>query len=181
MRVVTVAPLRAEKRVDLLLEAVAWARAQVPLELVVVGDGPERPRLEARAARPDLAGRVRFVGHDPRPEHRLAAAHLFALPSDTEQMPLALLEAMAAGLPVVARAVGDVRRVVAPVNRPYIVRGEAPEALGRALAALAAAPERRAALGRANRRRCRRLFGRERMIHAYLRLFETVLAAGSRR
>ncbi len=176
LRLVTVAPLRREKRVDLLLEALARAVAQVPLRLLVVGDGPERARLEARAARPDLAGRVAFVGHEPDPAHRLAEAHLFALASDTEQMPLALLEAMAAGLPVVARDVGDVRWMVAPANRPYIVAGEAPDALARALVALAAAPDLRAELGRANRRRCRRLFGRERMVDAYLRLFETVLA-----
>jgi len=175
-RVVTVAPLRPEKRLDLLLEAVA--RAEVPVELVVVGDGPERARLQARARRHDLLRRVRFVGavDDPRPW--LARAQLFALSSDTEQMPLALLEAMAAGLPVVARAVGDVRSMVAPPNRPYIVAGEAPDALARALAALAASPDLRAELGRANRRRCRRLFGLERMIDAYLGLFETLVAAG---
>jgi glycosyltransferase involved in cell wall biosynthesis len=102
--------LSPEKGQDLALEAFAsLAPAHASARLVLVGDGALRPTLEARARAPDLDGRVRFEGWRDDPWRCLGAADAFLLPSRREGLPLALLEAMAARVPVVATDVGAVR------------------------------------------------------------------------
>ena len=92
-----------------LLEAFARVLPRVPhARLVLVGDGASRKALERRAARPDLTGRVTFAGWRGDPWACLGAADHFVLPSLREGLPLALLEALAAGVPVVATRVGGV-------------------------------------------------------------------------
>jgi glycosyltransferase involved in cell wall biosynthesis len=166
----TVAALRPEKNLARLLHACAAASARIPLRLVVVGDGPERAGLEALAASLGIGGRVIFTGHSPAPAALYRGFDLFALSSDTEQMPLSVIEAMAAGLPVVATDVGDVREMLAPENGPFVVPRD-PAALAGAIAALAADPGRRAAIGGANRARAARGFDQETMFTAYAGLF----------
>ena len=85
-----------------------------------MGDGPERQRLEAAAIASGQSANIQFTGALSTPEQAYTAMDVFALSSDTEQMPLSLLEAMACELPVAALAVGDVRDMVAEANRPYI-------------------------------------------------------------
>lgn len=97
--VVTVARLVPWKRVDAVLRAVAPLTEKVVL--VVVGDGPERPRLEALASSLGMSDRVRFVGRQDPPPF-LAAADLFALPSLIESLGLVYLEAMMMGVPCIA-------------------------------------------------------------------------------
>ena len=123
----TVAALRPEKNLTRLVHAVAG----LPIRLLVVGDGPERPGLERLAS--ELGVSARFVGAvtDPAPLYR--EMDIFALSSDTEQMPLSVLEAMAAGLPVAATDVGDVREMLAPANGKHVVPRD-PAALARAIA-----------------------------------------------
>jgi glycosyltransferase involved in cell wall biosynthesis len=120
-----------------------------------VGDGSERTALEARAARSDLAGRVHFVGYQAAPALFYRAMDLFALTSDSEQMPLCLLEAMASGLPVVTTDVGDVRAMLPPEQTRFLVPLEesACRDLTARLLELAADPALRRRLGEANRRR----------------------------
>lgn len=106
-----VARLVPVKRIDVLIDAVATLD-DLSVELVVVGDGPLRGELERRAAA-KLSGRVRFLGQRDDVGAELAGFDIFALTSDREGMPLAILEAAAAGLPVVAtRAPGSVEAVV---------------------------------------------------------------------
>jgi glycosyltransferase involved in cell wall biosynthesis len=109
---VVVAVLRPNKGIGALLRALASREELAAMSLLVVGDGPNRARLELLAQRAELAGRVRFLGalSDVRPV--LAAADLFVLPSRAEALPLSLLEAMSAGLPVVASSVGGIPEVV---------------------------------------------------------------------
>ena len=95
---------------------------------------------------------------------------LLALSSDTEQMPLVVLEAMDAGLPVASTAVGDVEYMVCEENRPYIVQGSAPE-LGAAMRALVADAKVRRTIGIANQRRLRQDYAAQDMIAAYGALF----------
>jgi glycosyltransferase involved in cell wall biosynthesis len=147
----TVAALRPEKNLSRLLHAVA----QVPgLRLLVVGDGPERQKLTTLAETLGIANRVSFAGHLPDPAAIYAQMDVFALSSDTEQMPLSVLEAMAAGLPVATTAVGDVAAMLAGENAPFIVECTA-AALAGALSRLAADAALRRDIGAANRSRAR--------------------------
>jgi len=165
----TVAALRAEKNLGRLIDA--CARLPVAAQLVIVGGGPERESLAAHAARAGIADRVLFTGPCATPEKLLPAFTLFALSSDTEQMPLSLIEAMAAGLPVAATDVGDVRRMLAPANAEFVVERDVGQLAG-ALAGLLADPARAAAIGRDNATRVRETFSQERMFAAYRRLFD---------
>lgn len=165
----TVAPLRPEKNLGRLLNAFARLDNRAT-RLVIAGDGSERPMLEAMAQRLGIADRVRFLGAVREPQRVLAFFDVFALSSDTEQMPMTVLEAMAAGLPIAAVEVGDVKHMVAPPNRAFVVpRGET--TLATALAALVADAGRRHALGRINRAHVTAVFPFARMVEAYARLF----------
>jgi glycosyltransferase involved in cell wall biosynthesis len=168
----TVAALRPEKALGRLLRA--FAQAAPPgsaARLTLVGDGPERAALESLAASLGLANRIAFAGHRADAERLYAGFDVFALSSDTEQMPLSVLEAMAAGLPVAATDVGDVADMVAPENRRFIVpKDEA--ALAGALTALLAAPPLRRELGQANRARAQTMFDQETMFQAYAGLWD---------
>lgn len=163
-----VGALRPEKNVARLLAAVARLPADVRARLTIVGEGSERPALERLARELGLATRVRFLGSLDNPERVLGAFDLFALSSDTEQMPLSLLEAMAAGLPAVATDVGDVADMLSPANRPYVTARD-PEALASAMAALLRAPDREA-IGRANQAKARSEFDERRMAERYAAL-----------
>jgi glycosyltransferase involved in cell wall biosynthesis len=112
----TVAGLRAEKNLARLLRAYAAVQeAGRGLRLVIVGDGPQRAELEALARQLGVADTVEFTGYLAAPRERLATFDLFALSSDTEQLPMSMLEAMALGIPVVSTRVGDVESVVPPL------------------------------------------------------------------
>ena len=144
--------LAAEKNVALLLEAFAVAAGSDPrLRLVLVGDGPAAEATAARAAAPDLVGRVALPGRMPRLEalSTVAGADLFAFASQTETQGLVLAEALAVGLPVVALAgpgVDDsVRDGVDGVLVPA-APNDASHRLGEAIVALAGDPERRGAM-----------------------------------
>ncbi len=157
----TVAALRPEKNLARLLQAVAATAG--PSRLLVVGDGPERTALERLAAVLLPPGRVAFAGHMPDPAQAYRHMDLFALSSDTEQMPLSLLEAMASGLPAVATDVGDVARMLGPESRSFVTRLGTAE-LAAALDRLAADPALRRRLGDNNRQRVLRLYDEQQMI-----------------
>lgn len=112
----TVAGLRPEKNIARLIKAFARVRALLPARLIVIGGGPMLPELKQLAQTLGVVNDVEFTGYLSEPGERLKDFDLFALSSDTEQLPLALLEAMALGLPVVATAVGDVPAVLADVS-----------------------------------------------------------------
>lgn len=167
----TVAPLRAEKNVARLLRAFAALPERERCSLVVAGDGAERGMLEGLAVELGIGDRSRFLGHVEDVPAVLRALDIFALSSDTEQMPNSLLQAMAAGRPVAAVDVGDVACIVAGDNRPLVVPRDAAGALTAALAALVGDPERRRALGAANRDRAAAHYSLDGMIAAYAALF----------
>ena len=171
----TVGSLRPVKNFARLLDACAAAGE---VHLLVIGDGEDRPALERRAMAADLAGRVHFAGYqaDPAPWYR--AMDLFALSSDSEQMPLCLVEAMASGLPVAATDVGDVRAMLPAEELPFLVpvngAGTA-GALGGRIAALAHDPQIRRRLGDLNRRRAEERFAFAAMCAAYREVYESAL------
>jgi glycosyltransferase involved in cell wall biosynthesis len=166
----TVASLRAEKNLARLVRAFALLPEGLGARLVIVGGGPERPALEALAASLGLGARVSFAGEHKDPAAFYAGFDVFALSSDTEQMPLSVLEAMAAGLPVAATDVGDVRAMLAAPNAPFVVpRDDA--ALAEAMRALVTPDAPRAAIGAANRAKAEAEFDERVMVEAYRGLF----------
>ena len=162
----TVAALRGEKNIGRLLRAFRVALEGGPARLVIVGDGVERPALESLARELGIADRVRFEGAVAQPAALYAGFDVFAMSSDTEQMPLSLLEAMAAGLPVVATDVGDIRAMLPEANGPFVV-GRDDAALGAALRTLLLQPDLRRALGQSNRIRAEQRFDQQDMFAAW--------------
>jgi glycosyltransferase involved in cell wall biosynthesis len=171
----TLSALRQEKRIDRLIRAVAALPSDIRACLVIAGDGPERPFLERLALEVGIADRTLFAGDVAAPERVLGLFDIFALTSDTEQMPYALIEAMAAGLPVIAANVGDVRAMVAPENRPFIVPGTSGSALIGAMSELARDATRRRVLGYYNQEKARREFKASTMMKTYEALFAGTL------
>lgn len=113
----TVAGLRTEKNISRLIRAFAEIRANQTARLVIVGEGPELPRLQVLAATLGISEDVEFTGYMSNPLERLLTFDLFALSSDTEQLPIAMLEAMACRIPVVATNVGDVSLILPDIAR----------------------------------------------------------------
>jgi glycosyltransferase involved in cell wall biosynthesis len=167
----TVAPLRPEKNLGRLIRAFARLPPDLAVRLVIVGDGAERPSLEAEAARCGIAARVHFAGATAEPERALHEFDLFAISSETEQMPISVLEAMAAGRAIAGVAVGDIAGMVAEENRPFIVARDDEAALADAMARLLVAPERARAIGAANQAKAKACFDQETMFRAYDRLY----------
>jgi glycosyltransferase involved in cell wall biosynthesis len=173
LAVLCAAALRAEKRVDLFVRAVAAARAAGGrVRGLVAGDGAERARLEPLAG----AAGVTLLGERADVRDLMAAADVVCLLSDSEALPMSLLEAMALGLPVVATDVGGVAEAVVDGETGVLVAPGGAAAAGRALLALAADPERRRELGERARRRARERFGEERMVDGYLRVLREAAA-----
>ncbi len=168
----TVAALRAEKNLGRLLDACAiLAGERRQFRLVVIGDGPQRDMLQARAHDLGLADRVRFPGHVPDPAAAYRAMEVFALSSDTEQMPFSVLEAMATALPVASTDVGDVRVMLAEGNAAHVVPRD-PAALAAALRPLLSDGGLRSGLGAANRAKAVRDYDQETMFQAYAALID---------
>lgn len=168
----TLAGLRPVKNITRLVRAVAAHKDR--LQLVVVGEGPERDAIVAEAAAHGLDD-LHMAGFMDRPWRFVGLFDIFALSSDSEQFPISLVEAMAAGVPAASMHVGDVAHMVAPENRPYIVEDE--QALADALGALAADADLRARLGTANRERAARDYAEEDMVNAYAQLYGEALAS----
>jgi glycosyltransferase involved in cell wall biosynthesis len=155
--------------VDLCVASDRIEALGVAHEVLLVGGMPDEgpdARREALAAAEARPGRV-IVGGARSPEEMPAtyrAAEVFCLPSWWEAMPLSILEAMAAGLPVVATNVGDVGRIVEDGVTGLVVAPRDPDALAAALAGLLADPERRSRLGAAGRRTAETRWSSERTI-----------------
>ena len=166
----TVAGLRPVKNLPRLVRAVAAMKTK-NARLVIVGEGPESERIAAEARRLGIAARVELPGFRAEPWRWIGAFDIFALSSDSEQSPISLLEAMAAGLPAVATAVGDIPDMVSADNRPLIVEADDEAAFTAALDALAERQDLRHAIGLANRQRAALEYDERAMIARYARLY----------
>jgi glycosyltransferase involved in cell wall biosynthesis len=160
------------KGVDSLIRALAKVSGGI---LVIIGDGPERATLEALANDLGVAGRIRWVGHRRDVPCLLPALDVLVQPSLHEGLPNAILEAMAARLPVVATAVGGTPEVVVDGVTGMLVPPRDPQALAAAVTALLRDPDLRRKMGRAGREQVERRFSIEETVRRTEELYATLL------
>jgi glycosyltransferase involved in cell wall biosynthesis len=151
-RLLTVGGLKRIKGVDLVLDT-AHHLGDLDFEWTLVGDGPERQALQARATELGLRDRIKFAGFRPDPTPFYGAADIYILPSRMEGAPLALVEAMSAGLPILATRCGSVVEGLVDPAIGELVPNEDTAALSVAIRSLLTDPERRRRLGNTARGR----------------------------
>lgn len=165
LRVCSVGRLSIEKGHRFLILAWPGVLKQYPTaRLVIVGDGPERTNLENLALHLGIADSVQFVGFTDSPMAYVSDCDVFALPSLTEGLPVALLEACAAAKPVVASDVGGIGEVVSSGTSGILVRAGRPEELERAVLSLLESRQRRIDFGIAARKTVEDRFSFERNV-----------------
>jgi L-malate glycosyltransferase len=167
--------LEPRKGADLALEALARAPEA---ELEITGEGPDRAALERQAASLGVASRVRFLGYTPDTRDRLASAHAALSSSREEGLGVALLEAMAMGLPVVALPTGGIPEFVRDGHTGWLATERTSLALAaRMRDAMRDDANRRAAMGRAAREAVTRGYSVATMAEGYGRVYAGLLAA----
>ena len=177
-RVVILGSLLAVKNVDLLLRAMAALKCQrVLCKLTVAGDGPEGPRLRALAASLGLTDAVDFRGHVENVADLLASVHIAVHASRSEGLSNAVLEAMGAGLPVVATAVGGTPEVVAHEGTGLLIPPNDVHSMTEALRRLVLEPELRGRLGLAARCFVEATCNGEAIADQYTEVLRNVIAA----
>ncbi len=173
--------LSPEKGFDVLLEAAPSILRRHPnARFVLFGEGAERAKLEARAAELGLAGRFAMPGFTAELDRFLPWADVVVLPSYTEGLPNVALEASAAGVPIVATAVGGTPEVVKDGVTGLLVPSGRPSAMAEALNRLLDSGELRRSMGDAGRRRMREQFTFEAQAERYRTLLKKLIAAKKR-
>lgn len=170
--------LRGEKGQDILIEAMAALAGLRPrIVCALLGDGPARPKLESLATKLEVSQQVRFLGYRRDVADFLAAADLFAFPSRVEGMPVALMEAMWMGVPVVASGIPANRETLADGQYGRLVAPGSPAALAAGITELADDVRARAELGARAYSYARGAFSpmryAERVVGLWQRLLET--------
>jgi glycosyltransferase involved in cell wall biosynthesis len=168
-----VAGLRPVKDLPLLVRACGGLNAR--FKLVIVGEGPERQSILDAAETMAIEDQVILPGFLPDPHRYMGLFDIFALSSKSEQSPISVIEAMAAGLPVVAPRVGDIAAMVSPENEPYLSPRRHEVDLRDRIDTLAKHAEGRRYIGETNRTRARALFDEAEMVAAYARLYGEAL------
>jgi glycosyltransferase involved in cell wall biosynthesis len=177
-RLITVANLRREKSHETLIAAAARLVREVPdLRLQFVGAGPRRAELEALVAARGLSAHVEFLGHREDVPALLAQADAYVLPSRSEAFPNGAIEAMAAGLPVVASAVGGLLDLIEDGRTGLLVPPADDEALAAAVRSLIDDPARAAAIGSAAREAVLDNYSFDRMVASFEHLYLSGLQA----
>jgi glycosyltransferase involved in cell wall biosynthesis len=174
--VFTAARLDPQKGLEHLLAA---ARVVPNAVFVVAGDGPRREALGIQAKELGVSDRVLLLGHRTDVPDLLSACDLFVLPSLFEGLPISVLEAMAAGRPVVATAVGGTDEVVLPGITGLLVPPKDPEGLARGIRTLLDDPSLARRLAESARLRVCTEFSAQRVVARTVRLYETVLCGGA--
>jgi glycosyltransferase involved in cell wall biosynthesis len=172
-----IARLTAQKAHHILFESFVSEPALATTHMMVVGDGERRQELQGLAERLGLSARVHFLGARRDLGNLLAAMDIFAMPSFWEGLPLSMVLAMGAGLPVVATRVAGIPEVVQDEKTGLLVPAGDSVALGRALGRLATAADLRESLGTAARAYVRPRFGTDGYVHSVVTLYDRLIAA----
>ena len=167
------AGLREVKNLPALVRATAGCTARV--RLVIVGEGPERAKIEMAAHALEMRDKVLLPGFLPDPHTYVGLFDIMALSSLSEQFPISVVEGMAAGLPIASVPAGDIAHMVSEANRPYIPPHSGEVDLRDAIQTLAADAKLRATVGKANRAKAVAEYDEKAMIAAYARLYEEAL------
>lgn len=176
-RLLVVGRLVDGKNVDLLIDVVSRLHStDDEVSLVVAGDGPRRDALAERARTCGVSSSVQFLGFTPHLRDTYARGGIFVLPSRTEGMPIALLEAMAHGLPIVATSVGSIPSVVRDGVEGLIVPPDDGEALERAIRHVLSDASLRTAIGARARARFMERYQASAMGAAYSELYAEMLS-----
>lgn len=178
--VVAVGGLRPEKCFHRLIAALPTDGPGSQALLEFCGDGICAADLKAQAAASPASRRIRFAGHVGDIRSHLARASVFAMSSVTEQMPNALLQAMAMELPVIAFDAGDIRRMLPEEQRSFVFAQDDEAGYRAGLARLLADTGLRHRLGTGNRTHVTRHYSMDAMVEAYRRLFQDTLRAARR-
>ncbi len=170
-----VAALRPEKNHELFLRAAARVRGQIPsAEFLIIGDGPERPKLEQIARQLDLTQAVHFLGNRADIPELLAALDVFLLTSRMEASPVSILEAMAAGKPVIAPRVGSIGESVIEGKTGWLTDPLDEQQVADRLIQLLADPELARRMGQAGRQAVLDRWSLERMVQGYENLIAEI-------
>lgn len=159
----------------LLTTAADWLQRKSDCDLLLVGQGPERPELEQQVVSADLAHRIHFAGWRADVPEILAASHVLVLPSRWEGMPNVVMQAMASRLPVVATDVEGVRELLGPDADAQTVPYGDSSALSQRICGLLEDPGWAGELGRRNRSRVEKEFTIQRAVEAYQDLWESLV------
>lgn len=162
---------------DLISALALVATDRQDVQLVLLGDGPLRESLRARAVQEGVGDRVRFAGFRSAVRALLAAFDVIVFSSLDEGLPMALLEAMAAGRCIIATNVGGVGEAIRDGREGVLVPPRNPSVLAAALRSVVGDPELRARLGEAARRRCLEEFTARRMADRYASIYTELLTA----
>jgi L-malate glycosyltransferase len=165
----TISGLRPVKNLQRLVRAAAAAGPNI--RLAIAGEGSERDAIQAEAARLGIKDRLIMPGFLTDPARYVGLYDIFALSSDSEQYPISLVEAMAAGCPAVATDVGDIANMVAENNRDFIVPKNDEDALAGAIGRLASDTDLRRTLGEANQQRAITEYDERIMFNRYRQLY----------
>lgn len=168
--------LGPEKNLPMLVRAFHRA-AGGSSRLVLVGDGPMRPQVEAAIDAAGARSSVILAGPSKDPAGCLAAFDVLVMSSFTEQASLALLEGMACGLPVICTDAGDSRDMLVPAQSDFVVAVSDEDGYVHALRRMASDPDRRARFGRENRDRAVTLYTYPAMVEAYRELYRSTIAS----
>jgi L-malate glycosyltransferase len=163
--------LRPEKNPTRLVRVFAQAAPNIDARLVLIGAGPEQQGVVAQAQRLGIEKRIVLTGFQPNPARYLALLDIYAIPSDTEQFPISLVEAMAAHLPVVATHVGDIPEILSQENQPFTAAPQDETVLAQHLQRLLQDQALRTHLGEANHKRVQQAYPLTRTLSAYHQLY----------
>jgi glycosyltransferase involved in cell wall biosynthesis len=169
-----VARFEPQKDHPTLLRALGGLR-ELAWHLDLVGDGPLRPAMESLARSLEIGDRVQFLGQRRDVDRILSQSQVCVLASNWEGFPLSILEAMRAGLPVVASAVGGVAEAIEDGETGYVVPQGQPEVFRDRIQRLLVSPAQRIQFGANGRRRYEQAFTLEQLVARTVRVYEEVL------
>lgn len=168
----TVARLAAVKNQETMLEALKILTKRMPnIKLLMIGDGPQKNALNAKATELNISDKVLFLGEREDIPQLLNCLDIFILTSLSEGLPLSVLEAMASCLPVISTRVGAIPEVVREGETGFLIEPKCPEALADAIERLATNPELRIAMGKKGRQRVIEEFSLKQMVDQYKKIY----------